>query len=111
MKDHGHTIPYTLTTWTPALPLFALLVISVVNFYVYVTGFKLSKLSLLKDKMSDESIKNLRVAKFDNFYEVIAKDHSYERLKHLSRFLQCTLGTECLSNQVNECDEKVQLER
>lgn len=53
VQDHSHTIVYTMTTITPALPLQILLVISILNFLYFILPLKIR---LPFDFLSGENI-------------------------------------------------------
>lgn len=81
LQDHRHTVYFTLTNFTPGTPFLILLIISVINFIVYVLKIKIPYAhdqfsSNFKDKIS-----LLRVAEFDNFFQFIDLDPQIENFK------------------------------
>lgn len=69
-----HTYSYTFFNFTPGTPLIALLIIASISFHLLINDSKGNKLTQnFSDKMR-VLIKELRVAKLENFFDHIKSD-------------------------------------
>lgn len=71
LQDHSHTVVYTLTTVTPAMPLIFLLVVSIFNFIVMMLNLKYYKIFKCFPGNLAKRIQSLRIADLDHFYMYI----------------------------------------
>lgn len=100
LQDHSHTIVYTLTTVTPAMPLIFLLIIAVPNFFIILFNYKYHRIFKFVPGTLASKIAALRIADMDNFYEYIKEDPQYELFENLNKYLSKVLGTLGVSKEM-----------